>query len=131
MNRRRFLQTMAASGCAVYAARGRADEPPAGEDERLTLGAPLTHSDWALKANIPWGAEGVRHMLDACKACGWSRVHWRALDGGRALYKGGLLGPQGEGDEDSFWDPQTDEGRELAQRFPAGPEPGGGAGGVG
>src|SRR5260221_8970509 len=102
MNRRRFLQTMAASGCAVYAARGRADEPPAGEDERLTLGAPLTHSDWALKANIPWGAEGVRHILDACKACGWSRVHWRAVYWGASLYNSALLPPRGKGADDSI-----------------------------
>jgi len=123
MNRRRFLQTMAASGCAAYAARGRAEEPAARADERLILGAPLTHSDWALRANIPWGVEGVRHMLDACKACGWSRVYWRALDGGRSLYKSALMRPQGKWDEDSFWNPQTDEDRKLAQRFTAGLTP--------
>jgi hypothetical protein len=114
---------MAASGCAVYAARGRADEPAAGVDERLILGVPLTHSDWALKSNIAWGVEGVRHMLDACKACGWSRVYWRALDGGRSLYKSALMRPQGKWDEDSFWNPQTDEDRKLAQRFTAGLTP--------
>ena len=83
----------------------------------LILSAPLTHSDWILKAGIPWGEPGVRHMLDACKACGWSRVYWRALDGGRSLYQSKLMRPQGKWDEDNFWDPKTDAGRQALQRF--------------
>ena len=34
----------------------------------VVLTVPLTHSDWMLKPNIPWGMPGVRHMLDACKS---------------------------------------------------------------
>jgi hypothetical protein len=123
MNRRRFLKRALASGCAFYAAARVNAEAPLAGDEKLILGAPLTHSDWALKANVPWGVEGVRHMLDACKACGWSRVYWRALDGGRSLYKSALMRPQGKWDDDSFWNPQTDEDRKLAQRFTAGLTP--------
>jgi len=56
-------------------------------------------------------------MLDACKACGWSRVYWRALDGGRALYKSKLLRAQGKWDEDNFWNPQMDADKELTRQF--------------
>lgn len=85
--------------------------------EALILGAPLTHSDWMLKPGIPWGAAGVRHMLDACKACGWTRIYWRALDGGRALYDSKLLRPGGKWDEDSFWSPANPQDRALSVRF--------------
>jgi hypothetical protein len=87
------------------------------QPETLLLSAPLTHSDWILKGGIPWGELGVRHMLDACKTCGWSRVYWRALDGGRSLYRSKLMRPQGKWDEDNFWEPKTDAGREVFQRF--------------
>ena len=70
-----------------------------------------------LKPGVPWGEEGVKRMLDACKACGLSRVYWRALDGGRSLYKSKLLRSQGRWDDGSFWDPQTDEDKALAKRF--------------
>ncbi len=76
-----------------------------------------------LKAGIPWGEAGVRHMLDACKACGWSRVYWRALDGGRSLYKSKLLRPQGAWDEDNFWNPQNEADRQLALRCSPGTSP--------
>jgi hypothetical protein len=85
--------------------------------EKLVLSAPLTHSDWILKAGIPWGEAGVRHMLDACRECGWSRVYWRALDGGRSLYKSRLMRPQGKWDDDNFWAPRTEAGRQALQRF--------------
>jgi hypothetical protein len=116
MNRRNFLRGVAALGTAAAFPRLLS----ADDGARLTFGAPLTHSDWALKPNIPWGESGVRHMLDACKACGWSRVYWRALDGGRALYKSKLMRPQGKWDDDSFWNPQTDEDKALQKRFTAG-----------
>ena len=83
---------------------GRAAET-AGGKETLILSAPVTHSDWMLRDGVQWGADGVRHMLDMCKASGWSRVYWRALDGGRALYTSHLLDPQGQWDEDNFWNP--------------------------
>jgi uncharacterized lipoprotein YddW (UPF0748 family) len=62
-------------------------------------------------------------MLDACKACGWSKVYWRVFDGGRACYRSELLRPMGKWDEDSFWTPQSAADRALAQRFTAGMAP--------
>ena len=41
-------------------------------------------------------------MLDMCKAGGWSRVHWRVFDGGRALYHSKLADPQGKWEEDNY-----------------------------
>src|SRR5688500_17723417 len=70
-------------------------------NEKLILSAPLTHSDWMLKPNMAWGRDGVKHMLDACKACGWSRIHWRVFDAGRATYASKLLKPAGAADEDN------------------------------
>jgi hypothetical protein len=70
-----------------------------------------------LKPGIPWGPPGVRHMLDACKACGWSHVCWRAFDGGRALYKSKLLRPGDKWDDDSFWSPQSGADRALTAKF--------------
>jgi hypothetical protein len=84
---------------------------------KLIFSAPLTHSDWMLKPGVTWGPEGVRHMLDTCKACGWSRVYWRALDGGRALYKSKLLRAQGKWDDDNFWNPQSEPDKELTRQF--------------
>jgi len=91
--------------------------PAQSSDDKLILGVPLTHSDWMLKPNVQWGPAGVRHMLDACKACGWYNVYWRALDGGRALYHSKLLRPGGRWDADSFWDPQSDADRATFAKF--------------
>src|SRR5689334_13544331 len=114
MTRRRFLKTTALAGLGL-SARGFGAATQKGK--KLILSAPLTHSDWMLKPGVAWGAEGVRHMLDACKACGWSRVSWRAMDGGRALYKSKLLRAQGKWDDDNFWNPQTDADKELTRQF--------------
>jgi hypothetical protein len=73
-----------------------------------------------LKPGARWGPDGVHAMLDACKECGWSRIYWRALDGGRALYRSKLLRPMGNWDEDSFWNPQTEADKELQKRFTVG-----------
>lgn len=70
-----------------------------------------------LKPGIAWGPEGVRHMLNACKACGWSRIYWRAFDGGRALYKSKLLKAMGRWDIDSFWTPQGRDDVKLVNRY--------------
>jgi uncharacterized lipoprotein YddW (UPF0748 family) len=70
-----------------------------------------------LKPGIAWGPEGVRRMLDTCKECGWSRIYWRVLDGGRALYKSELLRPMGRWDEDSYWNPQTEADKALVRRY--------------
>ena len=73
-----------------------------------------------LKPHAKWGPEGVHHMLDQCKACGWNTVHWRTLDGGRSVYKSKLTRAQGKWDEDNFWNPQSDADRALMRRFSGG-----------
>ena len=113
---RRTLLKSAAAGAAAYSLRAFAAEPST-EDDKIILSAPLTHADWMLKPGIAWGPEGVHHMLDACKACGWSRVHWRVLDGGRALYKSKIVRPEFKMETDNIWDPQTDEEKALYKRF--------------
>ena len=121
MHRRRFLKTIAVGGSiAPVALRGLAEVNISPAPRKLTLSAPLTHSDWMLKPGIGWGTDGVRHMLDACKDCGWSRIYWRVLDGGRSLYKSRLLHPMGQWDTDSFWSPQSDADKALHRRFTAG-----------
>ncbi|MEO6182779.1 MAG: family 10 glycosylhydrolase [Verrucomicrobiota bacterium] len=122
MNRRRFLQTSLLAASTVNF-KTFADPSSSNAVGKLILSAPLTHSDWMLKPKIAWGEEGVRHMLDACKAAGWSKVHWRAFDGGRSLYKSKLLRPQGRWDDDSFWHPKSDEDKALLQRFTPGMTP--------
>jgi hypothetical protein len=112
MNRRRFLAGFAAGCCAPLMAHGLGKR-----NDKLILSAPLTHSDWILKAGMAWGEAGVRHMLDACKACGWSRIYWRALDGGRALYKSKLVLPEGKWDDDNFWSPKSEAGRKMLESF--------------
>jgi hypothetical protein len=84
---------------------------------KFILSAPLTHSDWMLREGVAWGPEGVHHMLDACKACGWSRVYWRCLDGGRSLYHSKLMDPQGKWDENNFWHPATPEDEAFTARY--------------
>ena len=74
----------------------------------LVLSAPLTHSDWVLKDNVPGldaGLGGVRHMLDMCRAAGWTRIYWRCLDAGRSLYPSQLMDPMGPPAADSYFDP--------------------------
>lgn len=113
MNRRTFLQHSLA-GASVLALGGAA---PTSAPSKFILSAPLTHSDWMLKPNIAWGPDGVKHMLDACQACGWSRVHWRAFDGGLADYPSKVARPMGSWDEDNFWNPKTPEDKALAEKF--------------
>lgn len=119
MNRRTFLKTTLLTGGALpfgfnaLAAEEKSSAPP----RKFILGTPLTHSDWMLKPNIAWGEAGVRHMLDACKACGWSKIYWRVFDAGRATYKSKLLKPAGRGDEDQFWNPQSPADKALLKRY--------------
>src|SRR2546426_11300766 len=88
MTRRQFLKASLAAGCGLSAASvGAVEGGPPGAEGKLILSAPLTHSDWMLKPGIAWGAEGVRHMLDVCKECGWSRIYWRGPGGGRGAFK--------------------------------------------
>src|SRR5262245_12826234 len=113
VTRRTFIQSIAAASTGAYVL---AQTP--NQSAKLILSAPLTHSDWMLKANGPkWGPEGVRHMLDACKACGWSNVYWRVFDAGVSTYKSTLLraGDQAEGD--NFHQPQSDADRAVRQKY--------------
>src|SRR4051812_5595855 len=95
---------------------------PAAAAGPLVLSAPVTHSDWMLRPGAEWGPAGVRKMLDTCKAAGLTRVYWRALDGGRAMYASKLLDPQGKWDADSFWNPADPADLKLAQRYGIPPE---------
>ena len=86
-------------------------------DEKLTLCVPLTHSDWMLRPNIPWGMPGVKHMLDQCKACGWSHVMWRVFDAGRATYASKLLARGLHHEENSIFSPQTDADKAAVKKL--------------
>ncbi|HOD48598.1 MAG TPA: family 10 glycosylhydrolase [Candidatus Hydrogenedentes bacterium] len=97
-----------------------AGESPAEPSEKLILSAPVTHSDWMLRDGVAWGPDGVRHMLDMCKASGWNRVYWRVLDGGRSLYKSALLNAQGKWDEDNFWHPVSAEDKAMHAKYTGG-----------
>jgi len=123
MNRRTFFKTTLLVGATLPFGVNAAVEPAAVPGRKFILSAPLTHSDWMLKPGIAWGEAGVRHMLDACKACGWSKIYWRAFDGGRSLYKSKLMRAQGRWDDNGFWNPQSDEDKALQQRFTAGMSP--------
>jgi len=115
MNRREFLRTTAG---AATAAVGFGSALLAAEaNETLELSAPLTHSDWMLKPGIEPGVPGVRHMLDACKAAGWSHVYWRVCDAGQATYRSRLMRPGEHVEADSIFSPQTDEGRAAVKRL--------------
>ncbi|MBN2307886.1 MAG: family 10 glycosylhydrolase [Candidatus Hydrogenedentes bacterium] len=109
-----MLAFLAGSAAAEEAAPAADQEEPA---ERLILSAPATHPDWMLREGVAWGPEGVRHMLDACKAAGWTRVYWRALDGGRSLYKSALMDPQGKWEDDCFYRPVSPEDKALTAAF--------------
>ena len=71
------------------------------------LSAPLTHSDWLLKMDLPFERSNIRYMLDQCKAAGWTRVYWRLFDGGRANYFGDLVQSGGAWDEDNYYNPHN------------------------
>ena len=97
MNRRTFLKATVLSGSTLpfgFNTLAQSEKTSAAP-RKFILSAPLTHSDWMLKAGIAWGDAGVRHMLDACKAAGWSRIYWLAFDGGRSCYESKLLCPMG------------------------------------
>ena len=91
-----------------------------GDPEKLILSAPLTHSDWMLRDDVKgvaWGPEGVKHMLDNCKACGWSRIYWRTLDGGRSLYRSELVGAAEHWNNDNFYNPQSEEDEQYVRTY--------------
>jgi hypothetical protein len=119
--RRSILRSIAACAVAAPALALAADavtqSAQLAGDDGIILGAPLTHSDWMLKPGMDGGPAGVRHMLDACKAAGWTRVYWRTLDGGRSMYKSNLLKPGDKWDDDSFWSPKSPEDEALVRSF--------------
>ena len=115
MNRRSFLRTAAAAGASAFLPPPLRAARPA--DEKLILSAPLTHSDWMLKPGIAWGEPGVRHMLEACQAAGWSRVYWRVTDAGQATYASKLMRIAQRPDADNIFNPQTDANREIVKRL--------------
>jgi hypothetical protein len=125
MNRRDFLKSsLACAGGVLVASNAPAQTVPSSSARKLVLSAPLTHSDWMLKPNMKWGPEGVKHMLDACKACGWSRVHWRVFDAGRSTYKSKLLAPGSTPEENSFYSPKGDEDQALFRKYAPSMTPG-------
>src|SRR3954447_19236527 len=113
VTRRQFASSLAATGSVAFSWPLLADD----SQPRTTLSAPLTHSDWMLKPGIPSGVEGVKHMLDACKACGWSHVYWRVFDAGQATYPSKLLQPGIKAEKDNCFDPQSDADRALWSRY--------------
>src|SRR5688572_8674891 len=119
ITRRTFIRIAATSAAVgVIAAPGAAmAQATTRTNEKLTLCAPLTHSDWMLRPNIPWGMPGVKHMLDACKACGWSHVMWRVFDAGRATYASKLLQRGLHHEENSIFSPQTDADKAAIKKL--------------
>jgi uncharacterized lipoprotein YddW (UPF0748 family) len=115
VTRREFFQSTVAA--AVLGPTVLISKASDATGDKFILSAPLTHSDWMLKPGIKWGPEGVRHMLDQCKACGWTRIYWRVFDGGHALYKSKLLKAMGKWDADSFWSPQSATDTQLVERY--------------
>jgi len=116
MSRRQFVQYSAAtSAAAILAPAARAVAHP-GDDAKLILSAPLTHSDWVLKPNgPPW--DSVRHVLDVCKEAGWSHVYWRVFDAGVSTYHSKLLRPGGKAEADNYFAPQNDADLATRDKF--------------
>ncbi len=89
-----------ASTTAAHVARAGEPSP---SSARPILSSPVTHSDWMGKEETPdWGPKGVHQILDRAKQCGWRKVYWRCLDGGRALYPSKVLQPLAGVDEDNY-----------------------------
>jgi hypothetical protein len=116
--RRTFIKSLAATASAAALAPAACGLASSSNNPKLPLSAPLTHSDWMLKPHGPkWGPEGVRHMLDGCKACGWSNIYWRVFDAGVSTYKSKLLRPGCKAEPDNFFQPQTDSDLAMRQKL--------------
>jgi uncharacterized lipoprotein YddW (UPF0748 family) len=59
----------------------------------MILSSPVTHTDWMSRfsKDLGDGRRSVRKILDRCKEVGWTRLYWRCLDGGQALYKSRIM----------------------------------------
>jgi hypothetical protein len=127
VTRRTFIRSLAATAGATalppFACRPALSQSKGGlaqssSGAKLTLSAPLTHSDWMLKKNGPkWGDAGVRHMLDACKAAGWSNVYWRVFDAGVSTYKSKFLRAGDKAETDNYFNPQNEADLAIRQKF--------------
>jgi hypothetical protein len=118
VSRRRFLASASAAVAGIAGLPSAYCAAAIAGGDKLTLSAPLTHSDWMLKANgPPWQEDGVRHMLDACKACGWSNVYWRVFDAGVATYQSKLLRPGSGAEEDNYFAPRNDADLAIRQKY--------------
>jgi hypothetical protein len=65
MHRRGFLQSIAVGTAGLALGDICGAERPKAALTTAILSAPLTHSDWMLKAGMKWGKPGVEHLLDA------------------------------------------------------------------
>jgi hypothetical protein len=121
LTRRQFVSSITAAGVAAALhpiANGLAQPVNNAPPNTLPLSAPLTHSDWLLKQNAPpWGDAGVRHMLDACKAAGWSHVYWRVFDAGVATYHSKLTRPGNRAEHENYFSPRNDADLAIRQKF--------------
>jgi hypothetical protein len=60
----------------------------------IILSSPLTFSDWVLKKDPPpFSPEGVRLVLERCKAYGFTRIYWRCYDSGCSTYASRSIDP--------------------------------------
>ncbi len=64
-----------------------------GREGKLKLGLISTHCDWCHSDLIPWGREGVQHIVDRYVEAGIPRLCWRCTDGGTAHYWSKLREP--------------------------------------
>jgi uncharacterized lipoprotein YddW (UPF0748 family) len=125
LTRRQFLQWSAAAAgslvCVPAALAATSTSTTGGESpQRLRFGTPVTHCDWILKDNRPgvsFGRDGVRHMLEVCKAAGMAQVYWRVLDAGRAMYKSRLVLPAENYEFNQFYNPVHPEEKALLDSY--------------
>jgi hypothetical protein len=111
--KRQIWVCLAAAFFLIYSARGA-------ETGKLILSAPLTHADWIMRDGTPAGPEGVRYMLDTCKATGWTRIYWRVLDGGLAMYQSKLLEPESGAKVSKgnwFYNTQNEADKKLVESY--------------
>jgi len=113
-------EKQAVSDCDKGSEKNSLEKACGGGVSTVSLSAPLTHADWIMRDGTPAGPEGVRYMLDTCKATGWTRIYWRVLDGGLAMYQSKLLEPEvgvKYRDRDWIYNPQTEADKQLIASY--------------